>query len=101
MMRRGCAWLSILTLALLFVPPAVHAEGGNKAPTPFSPLADFLASPFAAAFDPMPATPRQPLPPGMCRWERYLLGPDGRVLLDAFGRPLKEVTVGPCLAPPN
>ena len=101
MMRRGFSLLLIGALALFFLPSAARSQGRAKAATPVSPLADFLASPFAAAFDPMPAIPRQPLPPGMCRWERYLLDAGGRVLLDGYGRPMKEVMVGPCLAPPN
>lgn len=69
--------------------------------------ASFLASPFVAAFDPAPVLYRQPLapyptdlPPGMCRWERFILDSSGRPLFDPNGNPLKEYTVGPCTQPP-
>jgi len=68
--------------------------------------ASFLASPFVAAFDPAPLAPRLqvdpsgPLPPGMCRWERFVLDSSGRPILDQYGRPLKEYAIGSCLAPP-
>lgn len=41
------------------------------------------------------------VPPGMCRWERYVLDGYGRTLLDQRGQPVKEYTVGPCQYPPN
>lgn len=40
------------------------------------------------------------VPPGMCRWERYVLDGYGRTLLDRYGRPVKEYTLGPCDYPP-
>jgi hypothetical protein len=36
------------------------------------------------------------VPPGMCRWERYVLDGYGRTLLDHYGQPVKEYTIGPC-----
>lgn len=36
------------------------------------------------------------VPPGMCRWERYVLDGYGRTLYDHYGQPVKEYTVGPC-----
>jgi len=69
--------------------------------------ASFLASPFVAAFDPAPLTPRfstsasvPAVPPGMCRWERTVLDNSGRPVLDHFGRPVKEYAIGSCLTPP-
>jgi hypothetical protein len=41
------------------------------------------------------------VPPGMCRWERYVLDGYGRTLLDQGGQPVREYTVGPCQYPPN
>jgi len=41
------------------------------------------------------------VPPGMCRWERYVLDGYGRTLLDQRGQPVREYTVGPCQYPPN
>lgn len=68
----------------------------------------FLASPFVAAFDPAPLVPRlqagpfmPEVPPGMCRWERTVLDSNGRPVLDRYGRPLTEYTIGSCLYPPN
>lgn len=70
--------------------------------------ASFLASPFVAAFDPAPVMVRPPLaapyppdlPPGICRWERFILDSSGRPLFDPSGNPLKEYTIGPCTQPP-
>jgi len=41
------------------------------------------------------------VPPGMCRWERYVLDGYGRTLLDQRGQPVREYTVGPCQYQPN
>jgi hypothetical protein len=41
------------------------------------------------------------IPPGMCRWERYLLDPYGRFLLDQYGQPVKQYTLGSCQYPPS
>lgn len=41
------------------------------------------------------------VPPGMCRWERYVLDGYGRTLLDQRGQPVREYTVGSCQYPPN
>ena len=69
--------------------------------------ASFLASPFAAAFDPAPQMARPPVystpvhtPPGQCRWERQILDRYGRPVLDQRGQPLREYTIGPCWRPP-
>ena len=41
------------------------------------------------------------VPPGMCRWERYVLDGYGRTVLDQSGQPVKEYTLGDCRYPPN
>lgn len=41
------------------------------------------------------------VPPGMCRWERYILDNYGRMVLDKYGQPVKEYTLGSCQYPPN
>ena len=41
------------------------------------------------------------VPPGMCRWERYILDNYGRMVLDQYGKPVKEYTLGSCDYPPN
>lgn len=41
------------------------------------------------------------VPPGMCRWERYILDGYGRFVLDQYGQPIKEYTLGSCQYPPN
>lgn len=41
------------------------------------------------------------VPPGMCRWERYVLDGYGRTVLDQNGQPVKEYTLGNCQYPPN
>jgi len=40
------------------------------------------------------------VPPGMCRWERYVLDNYGRVILDQYGQPVKQYTLGSCQYPP-
>ncbi|MGD9950532.1 MAG: hypothetical protein AB7U29_18935 [Desulfobulbus sp.] len=35
-----------------------------------------------------------------CRWERYVLDGYGEVMLDGYGRPVKEYSDGPCDYPP-
>jgi len=69
--------------------------------------AAFLASPFVAAFDPVPLVPRlqaapavPQAPPGMCRWERIVLDDHGQPILDRYGWPMKEYAIGSCVAPP-
>lgn len=80
--------------------PPMRPHGGDNA-------ASFLASPFVAAFDPAPQEARPPVysvpvqpPPGQCRWERYILDRAGRPVLDPYGQPLREFTIGPCWRPP-
>ena len=41
------------------------------------------------------------VPPGMCRWERYILDRYGKMVLDQYGKPVKEYTLGSCQYPPN
>lgn len=41
------------------------------------------------------------VPPGMCRWERYILDNQGRFVLDQYGQPIKQYTLGSCQYPPN
>ena len=47
---------------------------------------------------PQPAVYAYPpnVPPGMCRWERYVLDGYGRTLMDNHGQPVREYTIGPC-----
>ncbi|MBU0908918.1 MAG: hypothetical protein KKA54_15285 [Proteobacteria bacterium] len=40
------------------------------------------------------------VPPGMCRWERFRLDGYGRMVLDQYGQPVKEYTIGSCQYPP-
>lgn len=40
------------------------------------------------------------VPPGMCRWERYIRDSQGRFILDQYGQPIKQYTLGSCQAPP-
>ncbi len=47
-----------------------------------------------------PSPPPMYPPPGMCRWERSVLDPYGRTLLDRYGRPVKEYALGSCRYPP-
>lgn len=42
-----------------------------------------------------------PVPPGLCRWERYLLDGNGRIILDQYGQPVMEYTIGSCQYPPE
>jgi hypothetical protein len=68
---------------------------------------EFLSSPFVAAFDPAHSLYRPPVypyppdvPPGLCRWERFVLDRNGQYVLDRNGQPVKEYTIGPCHRPP-
>lgn len=81
-------------------------------PPPYPPAAvvtdSFLRSPFVAAFDPAPRLSQPPgapvlpaIPPGRCRWERYLLDGHGRPVLDPYGGPVKEYRIGSCHSPPE
>jgi len=36
------------------------------------------------------------IPQGMCRWERVAWDSYGRTIVDQFGKPVVEYTVGPC-----
>ncbi|SHO44188.1 hypothetical protein [Desulfopila aestuarii] len=36
------------------------------------------------------------IPPGMCRWERVAWDSYGRTVMDQFGQPIIEYTIGPC-----
>lgn len=40
------------------------------------------------------------VPPGMCRWERYIRDSQGRFILDQYGQPVKQYTLGSCQYPP-
>ena len=109
-----------LACGMLVVPMAptlgeCHHHGGDAL---FWVIAGLLVgSTLAAASSPSPATvvyaaPPPPVykPPAYvyvpevpvenCRWERYALDGYGRVLMDSYGRPVKEYTVGPCDQPP-
>lgn len=41
------------------------------------------------------------IPPGQCRWERVVLDSYGRTVMDQYGQPLLQYTIGPCQYPPN
>lgn len=56
---------------------------------------------YGAPLPPVYAYAPTNLPPGMCRWERYVLDGYGRTLLDQRGQPVREYTVGSCQYPPN
>jgi len=77
-------------------------------PAPAVATDSFLRSPFVAAFDPAPrlyqpslSPPLPALPPGKCSWERYLLDGSGRPVLDQYGQPVKEYSIGSCHSPPQ
>ncbi|MEW6521536.1 MAG: hypothetical protein AB1461_19230 [Thermodesulfobacteriota bacterium] len=77
-------------------------------------LGTFIA---AATLHPPPPPPPRPVvyaqpqtqvytyppyvPPGMCRWERFMLDGYGRPVLDQYGQPVKEYSLGSCQYPPN
>jgi len=65
------------------------------------PAVVYAAPPLPAYYAPPPITTYAPaVPPGMCRWERYVLDQYGRTLLDRSGNPIKEYTLGSCQYPP-
>ena len=41
------------------------------------------------------------VPPGMCRWERYVLDGYGRIMFDRNEQPVRQYTLGSCQYPPN
>lgn len=41
------------------------------------------------------------VPPGMCRWERYILDSYGRHVIGPDGLPAKQYTLGSCQYPPR
>ena len=41
------------------------------------------------------------VPPGMCRWERYMLDEYGRYVMGPDGQPAKQYTLGSCQYPPR
>ena len=41
------------------------------------------------------------VPPGMCRWERYVLDGYGRIVFDQNDQPVKQYTLGSCQYPPH
>ena len=97
---------SVLLVAVAVPSGTLAGSGGQSVG---SNLGEFLASPFVAAFDPVPIEPRprfDPVasvpvaPPGLCRWERTVLDGFGRPILDRYGRPVKEYAIGSCVAPP-
>ncbi len=53
------------------------------------------AQPAASVYNYPPS-----VPPGMCRWERYVLDGYGRTVLDQNGQPVREYTLGSCQSPP-
>lgn len=63
---------------------------------PPSPVPMAYAEPQARIYTYPPS-----VPPGMCRWERYVLDNYGRMILDQYGQPVKEYTLGSCQYPPN
>ncbi len=74
----------------LFLGSALTALAYRPPPPAYPP-------PVAAA----PVTTYAPVvPPGMCRWERYVLDHYGQVLLNQYGYPIKEYTIGSCQYPP-
>ena len=73
---------------------ATIATVALQPPPPPRPVA--YAAPPPAVYNYQPN-----VPPGMCRWERYVLDGYGRNLLDHYGQPVKEYTIGPCQYPPN
>lgn len=41
------------------------------------------------------------VPSGMCRWERFVLDNYGNMVLDKYGQPIKQYTLGSCQYPPE
>ena len=92
-------------------PPAVLGKmiGGALVAAATQPVV-YAAPPPVAAYPPYSAygPPAQAsvysyppaVPPGLCRWERYVLDGQGRALLDAYGQPIREYTIGSCQYPP-
>jgi len=78
----GGILLGTLFLAAISQPPAPERQVYSQQPTQI-----YAYPPY--------------VPPGMCRWERYILDRNGRFVLDQYGQPVKEYTLGSCQYPPN
>jgi len=69
-------------------------------------IASAYNPPMAVVYAPPPVyqppvtTYAPAVPPGMCRWERYVLDQYGSVMYDRSGNPIKEYTLGSCQYPP-
>ncbi len=63
-------------------------------PPPPQPVVYAEAAP--PVYEPPVYTTPPSVPPGMCRWERYVLDGYGRTVLDPNGQPVREYTIGPC-----
>jgi hypothetical protein len=107
MMGRGTIRVIVSLLLMMPIGPTAWAEYSSGVEHMDERTASFLASPFVAAFDPVPLEPRlqvdapvPPPPPGMCRWERTVFDGHGRPVLDRSGRPVKEYAIGSCVTPP-
>lgn len=74
----------------------VLAASAFEASSPPPPPRVVYAEPVQAGYSYRPR-----VDPGMCRWERYVLDGYGGYMYDAYGRPVKEYTTGPCDYPPN
>lgn len=97
-----------LGLVVLITPCSVLAQYTSGVEHVGERSVSFLASPFFAAFDPttqrgQSVTTRSPTTPspGMCRWERLILTPNGSPVLDQSGQPLREYMIAPCDRPPH
>lgn len=58
------------------------------------------AAPPPPAYPPPAYGYGERVPESTCRWERYVYDGYGHVMVDGYGRPVKEYSVGPCEYPP-
>ena len=85
----GGAIVAAATQPVMYAPPYQPVV---YAPPPQTVV---YAQPPAAVYNYPPT-----IPPGTCRWERYVLDGYGRTVLDQNGQPVKEYTLGSCQSPP-
>lgn len=84
----GGMLVAAVTQPVLYPPPPPSVAYAPSPATSVPPQAEVYSTPPA-------------VPPGMCRWERYILDGYGQPMRDQYGELLREYTLGSCQSPPQ